>query len=315
MQKLLIRHVLDVMHCEKNIADNVLNTVLGMKDCPAVRNDMKEAGCKKKLHIVEDIPPLTGFFVPSAPYVLTPNNKRRLIERLRNLKPPTGFMSNMTSKVDDDGTVHGLKSHDYYMLLQHVLPLVLHGLLPDKVMKPILLLSNIFRKLCAKVQDPSLQDCMNEEVATALCLLEREFLPSFFDPMSHLPVHLVEELHLCGPVQNRWMYPLERYMKSYVRNKARPEGCMATGTAMEVALGLSTEYILECESTGKRVWDADAEPGDVGEVTCSASKRRTLSVEECHWAHSCVLENSRCLDELRECVELNLSFHSASSSM
>ena len=156
VQKLLICHVLDVIHYKRNIADNVLNTVLGMKDGPAVWNDMKESGCKKNLHIVEARAPLTGFFVPSAPYVLTPDNKRRLIERLMSLKPPTGFMSNMKSKVDEDGTVHGLKSHDYHMLLQHILPLVLRGLLPDKVMKPILQLSNIFRKLCTKVQDPSL---------------------------------------------------------------------------------------------------------------------------------------------------------------
>ena len=159
---------------------------------------------------------------------------------------------------------------------------------------------------------------MTEEVATVLCLLEQEFPPSFFDPMSHLLVHLVEEMHLCGPIQNRWMYPLEmymKYMKSYVQNKAHLEGCMAMGTAMEVGLGLSTEYILEYESTGKRVWDSDAEPGDVGEVTCSAYKRRRLLVDKCQWAHSCVLENSRCLDRLRECVALNLSFHWASLLM
>ena len=73
-----------------------------------------------------------------------------------------------------------------------------------------------------------------------LCLLEKEFPPSFFDPMTHLLVHLVEELHICGLVHSRWMYPLERYMKSlkgFVRNKARPEGGMAEGYALEEALG------------------------------------------------------------------------------
>lgn len=90
-----------------------------------------------------------------------------------------------------------------------------------------------------------------------------------------------------------------KYMKSYVRNKARPEGCMATGTAMEVGLGLSTEYILECESTSKRIWDGDEELGDSGEVLCVAYKFRHLSGEECQWAHACVLSNSTCLDELR----------------
>lgn len=98
-------------------------------------------------------------------------------------------------------------------------------------------------------------------------------------------------------------------MKTYVRNKSRPEGCMATGTAMEVALGLSTEYILECESTGKRVWDSEEELGDSGEVPATAYKTRNMSSEECDWIYTCVLNNSSCLDSLRECVTKNFDTH------
>jgi len=276
-----------------------------MKDGPAVCNDMKEVGCKRGLHIKKAKPPQTSFHIPPAPYVLPVENRKMLLQRLRNLKMPTAYMSNLKSKIDQDGAVHGLKSHDYHILLQFLLPVCLRGLLPDRVMKAILHLSYIFQKLCMKVVDPLDNERMQNEVARTMCLLEREFPPSFFDSMMHSPVHLVEELHLCGPVQNRWMYPMERYMKymkSYVRNKARPEGCMATGTAMEVGLGLSTEYILECESTSKRIWDGDEELGDSGEVLCAAYKFRHLSSEECQWAHACVLSNSTCLDELREWV-------------
>ena len=303
MQKLLIRDTLDVMHCEKNIAENLVSTLLGMKDGPAVRQDMKDVGCKKALHIRNAQPPSTGFYIPKAPYILTKENKKKLLERLTNLRTPIGFMSNLTSKIDADGSIHGFKSHDYHVLLQQVLPVCIRGLLPNRVEKAIMHLSFIFKKICAKIIDHELMDSMNEEVAVVLCLLEREFPPSFFDNMTHLLVHLVEELFLCGPVHNRWMYPLERYMKymkSYVRNKARPEGCMATGIAMETGLGLSTEYILECQSTAQRVWDADEELGDSGEAPCTAYHIRNLTVEERQWAHSCVLSNSSCLDTLRE---------------
>ena len=47
--------------------------------------------------------------------------------------------------------------------------------------------------------------------------------------MVHLPIHLANEAKIFGPVQYRWMYPVERYLrrlKSYVRNKARPKGCI-----------------------------------------------------------------------------------------
>ena len=40
LKDLHVRHVLDVMHCEKNIAENILKTTFGEKDTPAVRVDL-----------------------------------------------------------------------------------------------------------------------------------------------------------------------------------------------------------------------------------------------------------------------------------
>ena len=41
---------------------------------------------------------------------------------------------------------------------------------------------------------------LREDTAITLCMLEKEFPPAFFDVMTHLLVHLVEELDICGPV-------------------------------------------------------------------------------------------------------------------
>jgi hypothetical protein len=41
-QHLLVRHMLDLMHCEKNICENVLKTIFGEDDIVAMRNDMQE---------------------------------------------------------------------------------------------------------------------------------------------------------------------------------------------------------------------------------------------------------------------------------
>ncbi len=60
-----------------------------------------------------------------------------------------------------------------------------------------------------------------KEMAIALALLEQEFPPSFFEVVTHLLIHLVEELKLCGLVQTQWMYFIERYLKTlkgYVGN-------------------------------------------------------------------------------------------------
>ena len=73
-----------------------------------------------------------------------------------------------------------------------------------------------------------------------MTLLELHFPPSFFDIMTHLLYHLVDELDMCGLVSTRWMYPIERYMKTlkhYVQNMARSEACMAEGYARDEYLG------------------------------------------------------------------------------
>jgi len=66
-----------------------------------------------------------------------------------------------------------------------------------------------------------------EDVAETLSIMEKEFLPSFFDSMVPLTIHLVEELFICGPVYNRWMYLYKRYfegLKQFVCNLAKPKG-------------------------------------------------------------------------------------------
>jgi hypothetical protein len=40
MQELPIRNLVDVMHCEKNLAENIIKTLFGEKDGPKVRLDM-----------------------------------------------------------------------------------------------------------------------------------------------------------------------------------------------------------------------------------------------------------------------------------
>jgi hypothetical protein len=40
-------------------------------------------------------------------------------------------------------------------------------------------------------------------------MIEWELLGAFFDVMTHLVLHVVEELDICKPVHNRWMYPVE----------------------------------------------------------------------------------------------------------
>ncbi|GKV07224.1 hypothetical protein SLEP1_g19022 [Rubroshorea leprosula] len=48
------------------------------------------------------------------------------------------------------------------------------------------------------------------KIVETICQLERIFLPSFFDSMEHLAIHLPYEAKVGGPVQFHWMHPFER---------------------------------------------------------------------------------------------------------
>jgi len=76
-------------------------------------------------------------------------------------------------------------------------------------------------------------------------MLEVWFPPTFLDLMTHLVIHLVDELEICGPIAACWCYPIERYLnvlKKYVRNKANLEGCNTFGYMYDEALGFCMEY-------------------------------------------------------------------------
>jgi len=100
--------------------------------------------------------------------------------------------------------------------MQQVLPLALRGLIALGPRMAIM-------RICIKVWNLIDIDSLRLNVAIFLNLLEMEFPPSFFDIMTHLVLHLVEELNLCGPIATRWMYPVKQYMKTlkkYVHNLA-----------------------------------------------------------------------------------------------
>ena len=117
----LIRHNLDVMHIEKNVFENVFNTVLDIegktKDNEKAREDMKRLCRRHELERDE----ATGKF-PKACYTLDKARKQVLCEWVKNLKFPDGYASNMGRCVDMRKLkLFGMKSHDCHVFMQRLL--------------------------------------------------------------------------------------------------------------------------------------------------------------------------------------------------
>ena len=256
-KKMLIRHNLDVMHIEKNICESILGTLLDIegksKDNEEARLDMQHLGIRMDQHPEHE----NGkFTLPPALYKLEKDDKKLLCKFLHEVKLPDGYASNIRRCVDENRCqLSGLKTHDYHIIFQKLLPLVLRNILPQEVVVPLIDLSRFFSSLCSKELDEKELANMSASIRETLCRLEMIFPPTFFDIMVHLPVHLAEEASLGGPVCYRWMYPVERYLrtvKGYVRNKAHPEGSIAEGYITEECMTFCSLFFKDMPTRPER---------------------------------------------------------------
>ncbi|XP_028954422.1 uncharacterized protein [Malus domestica] len=254
---LLIRHNLDVMHIEKNICDNVVGTLLDMdkksKDGLAARADLEILNIRHGQH-----PRREGnrTFRPPALFTLKREEKTAFCEVLATIRVPDGYSSNLSRCVHvNERKIHGLKSHDCHVLMQQLLPLAIRAVLPKSVTMILLELSAIFRQLCSKKESKEGFKQLNSRIALTLCQLEKIFPPAFFDVMMHLPVHLADEAAIAGPIQYRWMYPIERFLqtlKHYVHNKGHPESSIAEAYLVDECLSFCSLYLRDVESRRTR---------------------------------------------------------------
>jgi hypothetical protein len=208
----MLRHNFDVMHIGKNVDENFVNTFLGTdgksKDNLNSRLDLQALGIRSDLHPID----VDGqLYLPPAPYTMSPNEKKLFCEVLKGVKFPAGYASDIRHNVHvNERKVFGLKSHESHIVLQHLMPLAVRKILPEIVSAAVIRVSNFFKKICSPVIRITDMESLEADIAETLSLLEAIFLPSFFDIMVHLMVHLPAQAKIAGPVHFRSMWPVER---------------------------------------------------------------------------------------------------------
>ncbi|KAL0405699.1 UNVERIFIED_CONTAM: hypothetical protein Slati_3883800 [Sesamum latifolium] len=150
-------------------------------------------------------------YKPKAPYTLSKAQKKELCSWVKSIKLPDGYSSNIARCMNEkECKFYGMKSHDYHVFMQKLLPIAFRDLLQKPIWEALTELSNLFKDICATVLRVEHMQKLEKNIVAILCKLEKIFPPSFFDSMKHLPVHLAYEAKVGGPVQYRWMNPFER---------------------------------------------------------------------------------------------------------
>ena len=78
------------------------------------------------------------------------------------------------------------------------MPVMVWGYVPEHVWRVLAELSHFFRTLCAKEVCPEKIKEMHKKAPELICKLEKIFPPGFFTPMTHLILHLANEVLLGG---------------------------------------------------------------------------------------------------------------------
>lgn len=210
---ILVRHNIDVMHNEKNVAEAIWSTCLDIsdktKDNVKARLDQELMCSRVHLNLVEK--PNGKWEKPRAPYCLTRAQKKEIMQWFMGIKFPDGYAANIRRGVNmEQLKIHGLKSHDYHIFIERLLPVMIRGFVNQDVWEALAELSHFYRVLCAKEVDPTQMLQMEKNIPILICKLEKLFPPGFFNYMEHLIIHLPYQSRVGGPVKYRWMYIIER---------------------------------------------------------------------------------------------------------
>jgi hypothetical protein len=256
---LMLRYNFDAMHIEKNVCDNIINTLLDIagksKDNLNARLDLQALDIRRDLHPVELED--NQFYLPPAPYSMSPAEKKIFCKVLKGVKFPHGYAADIRHNVlVNEKKIIGLNSHGSHILLQDLLPLAVRRVLPKDVSAVLIRLSNFFRKLYSPVIRINDMQRLESEIAEILSLLETIFPPSFFTINVHLMVHLAAQARMAGPIHFRSMWPVERFLKKckgYVRTKSHPEGSIMEGAMFEDALTFCSRYLQDESGFSNRI--------------------------------------------------------------
>ena len=110
----------------------------------------------------------------------------------------------------EECNLYGVKSHDFHVFMQTLIPLAFLDLLSKGIWDALTEINHFFRDICSSKLNVDHIERLETNIVKTLCKLEMIFPPSFLDSIENLPIYLLFEAKVGGPVQYRWMYRFEQ---------------------------------------------------------------------------------------------------------
>jgi hypothetical protein len=160
---------------------------------------------------------------------------------LKNVKVPSGYSTKVARLISLPKLkiAPGVKSHDYYVLLTQMIIIGICNILSVNVREAIMNFCFFFNAIGQKVLSEEPLESLEKRHYETLCFLEMYFPPAFFDVSVHFTAHFIKKIKLLGHMFLYQMYAYERFngvLKSFIRNRAYPEGSMVQGYYTEEAV-------------------------------------------------------------------------------
>ena len=139
------------------MCDSLLETLLAdphkSKDTDNARRDLAKLGIRHEVHLYEDGNKLIKL---AAEYTFFEVKRRNFCYFIRSVKFLDGFASNLSKNVaPNDSRLVGLKSHDFHVIMQRLLPVRCWSLVSKNIWSTIAELCTFFKHLCASTVNVS----------------------------------------------------------------------------------------------------------------------------------------------------------------
>jgi hypothetical protein len=167
----ILHHNLDIMHIEKNVFENIFNTVMDVKgktkDNIKARLDLALFCNRKNIELVCDGSRVTK---PRASFVLEKNAQLLVYKWLKSLYFPDGHASNISRLVNtEECRLYGMKSHDCHVFMQTLIPLAFRDLLPKGIWDALTEISHFFRDICSSKLNVDHIERLETNIVETIC--------------------------------------------------------------------------------------------------------------------------------------------------